>query len=251
LFAALEFSFLSTGHPRDLTIVHALGIGDGRESGLSRFAHQGMVRRVIGGHWSWSPEMQRLAKDDLIEAYSFPAGVISNLMREIGAKRPGMITRIGLGTFADPRLDGGRCNGAARDALVEVVTYEGREFLCCDDQESTARSSAPPDRIKRQVTHAGAAVAMPWRAAHGAAAKSLPKSNDARPARVACAPCAGSRGRRRRGGRRAGFSQDLSSRLPTANFRRSAAGKRGCRIAARDAERNSQDHRRGSARRAR
>jgi propionate CoA-transferase len=129
LFAALEALYLATGHPRDLTIVHALGIGDGRESGLSRFAHAGMVRRVIGGHWSWSPAMQQLAKDELIEAYSFPAGVVSTLMREIGAKRPGLITRVGLGTFADPRVDGGRCNERAREALVEVVSLDGQEYL--------------------------------------------------------------------------------------------------------------------------
>jgi propionate CoA-transferase len=129
LFAAIEQSFLKTGHPRDLTIVHALGIGDGRDSGLSRFAHEGMVRRVIGGHWSWSPNMQQLAKDNRIEAYSFPAGAISNLMREIGARRPGLITRIGLGTFADPRVDGGRCNATARDELVDLVLLEGQEFL--------------------------------------------------------------------------------------------------------------------------
>jgi propionate CoA-transferase len=129
IFAAIEQSFLRTGHPRDLTLVHALGIGDGRDSGLSRFAHEGMVRRVIGGHWSWSPRMQKLAADNLIEAYSFPAGAISNLMREIGARRPGLITRIGLGTFADPRRDAGRCNEAARDSLVEVIVIDGRDFL--------------------------------------------------------------------------------------------------------------------------
>src|SRR6202034_58910 len=60
VFAAIERSFLTTGSPRDLTIVHALGIGDGADSGLSRFAHAGMVRRVVGGHWSWSPRMQKL-----------------------------------------------------------------------------------------------------------------------------------------------------------------------------------------------
>jgi acyl CoA:acetate/3-ketoacid CoA transferase len=129
VFAAIERSFLTTGSPRDLTIVHALGIGDGADSGLSRFAHAGMVRRVIGGHWSWSPRMQKLAADNLIEAYSFPAGAISNLMREIGAGRPGLITRIGLGTFADPRLDAGRCNQAASDALVELIAIDGREYL--------------------------------------------------------------------------------------------------------------------------
>jgi propionate CoA-transferase len=129
IFEAIEASFLATGHPRDLTIVHALGIGDGRRSGLNRFAHEGLVRRVIGGHWSWSPTMQQLAAENKIEAYSFPAGAISTLLREIGARRPGAITRIGLGTFADPRVDGGRCNARATDELVEHVTFDGRDYL--------------------------------------------------------------------------------------------------------------------------
>lgn len=129
LYAALEASFIATGHPRDLTIVHALGIGDGGDSGLSRFAHKGMTRRVIGGHWSWSPAMQALARDGDIAAYSFPAGVISTLLRESGAKRPGVITRVGLGTFADPRVDGGACNEQATEALVELVSFDGREYL--------------------------------------------------------------------------------------------------------------------------
>ena len=129
LFSALEASFLSSGHPRDLTIVHALGIGDGAGSGLGRFAHKGMVRRVIGGHWSWSPAMQTLAREGHIAAYSLPAGVISTLLRESGANRPGVITRIGLGTFADPRISGGRCNEQARDELVELVSFDGHEYL--------------------------------------------------------------------------------------------------------------------------
>ena len=129
LFAVLERSFLDTGHPRDLTLVHALGIGDGERSGLNRFAHEGMVARVIGGHWSWSPAMQRLARGERLAAYSFPAGVISTLLREIGAGRPGVITRIGLGTFADPRHGGGRCNESATEELVERVDFDGRTYL--------------------------------------------------------------------------------------------------------------------------
>ncbi|HUG60751.1 MAG TPA: CoA-transferase [Methylomirabilota bacterium] len=129
ILAALERSFLATGRPRDLTVVHALGIGDGRVTGLNRLAHEGMVRRVVGGHWSWSPGMQRLARENRIEAYSLPAGVISTLMRESGAGRPGVITRIGLGTFVDPLLDGGRCNARARDTLVERVEIAGETFL--------------------------------------------------------------------------------------------------------------------------
>lgn len=129
ILAAVERRFLKTGRPHGLTIVHALGVGDGRGSGLGRVAHDGMTRRVIGGHWSWSPAMQRLAGENRIAAYAFPAGAISTLLREIGAGRPGLITKIGLGTFADPRLDGGRINAAADESLVELVEFDGEEWL--------------------------------------------------------------------------------------------------------------------------
>ncbi|MEM1431740.1 MAG: CoA-transferase [Pseudomonadota bacterium] len=131
IFAAIEARFLATGHPRDLVLVHALGIGDAQERGVNRFAHPGMVRRVIGGHWSWSPRMQKLAREDRIEAFTLPSGVISLLLRESGAQRPGLITRTGLNTICDPRLGGGAANDAARAAapLSEIVTLGGEEFV--------------------------------------------------------------------------------------------------------------------------
>ena len=129
ILAALERRFLQTGHPCGLTVIHALGIGDGAGSGLGRLAHEGMVRRVIGGHWSWSPAMQALAAENLVEAYTLPGGVIALLLREIGAGRPGLITRIGLDTFADPRRGGGRANAAATGDLVELIDLDGREWL--------------------------------------------------------------------------------------------------------------------------
>jgi acyl CoA:acetate/3-ketoacid CoA transferase len=129
VFAAIERRFLATGSPRGLTIVHGLGIGDGETTGLSRFAHEGMTKRVIGGHWSWSRPMQRLAASGDIEAYSFPAGVIATLLRESGAGRPGLFTTVGLGSFADPRDAGGRLNAAATEDLVKVVEIEGKEYL--------------------------------------------------------------------------------------------------------------------------
>ena len=129
LHAAVEKRFLETGHPRDLTVVHALGIGDQKERGMNRFAHEGMVKRVIGGHWVWSPRMQELARAEKIQAYSLPGGVVMQLFREIGAGRPGLFTHVGLGTFADPRNEGGRMNRSAQEDLVQVVQIDGQELL--------------------------------------------------------------------------------------------------------------------------
>lgn len=131
LLKALEARFLKTGHPRNLSIVHALGIGARGERGISRLAHPGMVKRVIGGHWTWSPQMQALARENAIEAFTLPAGAIMLLMREIGAGRPGLFTHVGLGTFADPRNGGGACNERAENSppLVELVRFDGEEKL--------------------------------------------------------------------------------------------------------------------------
>ena len=129
IMAAIENRFLSGDGPRDLTLVHALGIGDRNRKGLNRFAHEGMVKKVIGGHWVWSPNMQKLAKDEKIEAYVLPGGVIMQLWREIGAKRPGLTTHVGLGTFIDPRISGGKMNASAKDDLVELIEIEGKDWL--------------------------------------------------------------------------------------------------------------------------
>lgn len=129
LLAAIERRFLESGSPRDLTLVHALGLGDRDRRGVNRFAHPGMVRRVIGGHWVWSPRMQEMARSEQVEAYVLPAGVITQLMREIGAGRPGLITHVGLGTFVDPRMEGGKLNASASEDLVEMVQMDGRDLL--------------------------------------------------------------------------------------------------------------------------
>jgi len=129
LFSAVEKRFLATGHPNNLFVIHALGIGDRKTRGMNCFAHEGMVRRVIGGHWVWSPRMQALARDEKIEAYVLPGGVTMQLFREIGAGRPGLFTHVGLGTFVDPRFEGGKLNKRTTEDLVEVVTVAGRELL--------------------------------------------------------------------------------------------------------------------------
>lgn len=129
LHQAVERRFQKSGEPRNLTCIHALGIGDRESRGMNCFAHKGLVKRVIGGHWVWSPRMQAMARDEEIEAYVLPGGVVMQLMREIAAGRPGLFTHVGLGTFADPRQEGGKLNARAKDDLVEVVEIDGRELL--------------------------------------------------------------------------------------------------------------------------
>ncbi|SPF49733.1 Acetate CoA-transferase YdiF [Candidatus Sulfopaludibacter sp. SbA4] len=129
VFEAVEKRFLETGHPRGLTLVHSLGLGDRGGRGTNRFAHEGMLRKVIAAHFTWSPKLQQLIREEKVEAYCLPGGVIQQLLREIGAGRPGLFTHSGLETFVDPRQDGGRCNRRSQDRLVELLEIDGREVL--------------------------------------------------------------------------------------------------------------------------
>jgi propionate CoA-transferase len=127
----LENRFLETGKPNGLTLYFCAAQGDNKEKGLQHLAHEGLIKRTIGGHYGMARKIGKLVIENKIEAYDFPQGVLAHLLCETAAHQPGVLTRVGIGTFVDPRQLGGKMNEKTRAAedLVQIVNLNGEEFL--------------------------------------------------------------------------------------------------------------------------
>lgn len=125
----IEKSFLEKGYPHSLSIIFAAGFGDGKTKGLNRIAHEGLIKKVIGGHWGLAPNLGKLAIENKIEAYNLPQGVIAQMFRNMAANKPGIISKVGLGTFVDPELEGGKLNSITKEEIVSKINILGEELL--------------------------------------------------------------------------------------------------------------------------
>ncbi|MEH6360627.1 MAG: CoA-transferase, partial [Amylibacter sp.] len=129
LLRGIEERFDADQSPRDLSLLFAAAPGDGKDAGLNRIAKEGLIKRAIGGHWSLVPKLGAMAMQNKIAAYNLPLGCISQLYRDIAAGKPGMFSKVGLNTFADPRQDGGAINPISTEKLVELKEIDGKEWL--------------------------------------------------------------------------------------------------------------------------
>ena len=128
IYREIERSFLEENRPEGLTLLHPSGFSD-REGGIEHLAHYGLINKIIGSHWGLAPKIMDMIFNNKLEAYCYPLGILTNIFHSMSGKEAGKISKIGLGTFIDPRFDGGRMNIISKDELIELITINGEEYL--------------------------------------------------------------------------------------------------------------------------
>ena len=129
LHATLEKRYIETQSPKGLTLIMCAGAGDSKGLGTGRLHHDGLLSRVIAANFGRMPKVAQAAQENKIQGYNLPQGVISKLYRSCASGSPGLFTKVGLHTYVDPRLGGGKVNTITTEDIVKLVEVEGQEWL--------------------------------------------------------------------------------------------------------------------------
>lgn len=129
LEVAVEDRFLKTGCPKNLTLFYVAGQGDGDYRSVNHLAHEGLLTNVVAGHFNKAPKLVNLLVNNKMKGYNVPQGALCQMLRDVAGKRIGSFTHVGLHTFADPRMTGGKLNEITKDDIVELVNIDGKERL--------------------------------------------------------------------------------------------------------------------------
>lgn len=130
LSKVLEDMYLRDSHPAGLTLFAGCGHGiPNRYGGDERFGHPGFLKRFVGSHPDVVPHMRKFIEDNEIEGYVLPQGILNQLYRCSAAKQPGLLSKIGIGTYIDPRQDGGKLNAKTTEDIVRLTEIDGEEYL--------------------------------------------------------------------------------------------------------------------------
>ncbi len=167
VLAALGARFAAEGHPRDLTTLHPIAAGDMYGiRGIDHLARPGMLKKVLAGSYPSGPsslpmpDIWRLIVDNQIAAYNVPSGVLFDMHRDAAAKRPGVLTKVGLGTFVDPELQGCAMNArAAAEPVVRKIEFAGEEWLffpTIAPRVAIVRATTADERGNLSCEHEGA-----------------------------------------------------------------------------------------------
>lgn len=134
--AAIAARFEATGHPRNITSLHCINSGDMSDGleGSNHLAKPGLLKRIIGGSYPAGPTsmakppVREMLENNQIEAYMIPSGLMYQMHRAAAARQPGVLTDVGMGTFLDPRVEGGKMNDVSPD-LVKLMEVDGKQWL--------------------------------------------------------------------------------------------------------------------------
>ncbi len=132
----MENRWKETGKPENIGVMWASGVGDGGDvRGLNHICHEGLLTKVIGGHYGLIKKMNNMVIENKVQAYNLPQGVMCQMFRDMAAGKPGTLSHVGLGTFVDPDFEGGKINDVTKEDIVQKINVNGKDFLFYNAQK--------------------------------------------------------------------------------------------------------------------